>query len=128
MAKPAASSTNEFVPEVVLEILSKLDRDEERLASALGSYREQCREIREAISRTYEEAAARGIPTEELRVLVKIRRNEGKNAKIFSKLTAEQKETVSQLAAAEGTADLPLWRAAAAVNTARAEASRATMQ
>jgi hypothetical protein len=58
-------------------------------------------------------AKARGIPTKELRALVKIRKNENKNREIYDDLEQDQQHILSMLATAEGVKDLPLWRAAA---------------
>jgi uncharacterized protein (UPF0335 family) len=72
-----------------------------------------CRNIRDSIRGVYEDAKAQGIPTKELRSLVKIRKNEAKNRRIYEELEADQREILSMLATAEGVKDLPLWRAAA---------------
>ncbi|TAI59989.1 GapR family DNA-binding domain-containing protein, partial [Bradyrhizobium sp. Leo170] len=61
----------------------------------------------------YKEAKARGVPTKELRSLVKIRDNEQKNREIYEELEADQQQVLAMLAVAEGVKDLPLWRAAA---------------
>ncbi|WP_038384987.1 GapR family DNA-binding domain-containing protein [Bradyrhizobium elkanii] len=124
MAKPAAAQTNDFDPEVVQEMLGKIDGYHADLASERGSSMARCRSIRESISNTYKEAKARGIPTKELRSLVKIRINEAKNREIYEELEQDQQHILSMLATAEGVKDLPLWRAAAM--TAMGEAARAT--
>src|SRR5258705_11972535 len=101
MAK-SAKSTNDFEPEVVQEILAKIDGFGKDLKSKHGEYMKQCRNIRESISNCYKEAKARGIPTKELRSLVKIRINEAKNHHIYGKLEPEQQQVLSMLATAEG--------------------------
>ena len=111
MAKPA-STTNDFEPAVVQDILAKIDGYHADLASERGSSMARCRNIRESIKAVYDEAKAQGIPPKELRCLVKIRKNEQKNREIYEDLEADQKEVVSMLAVAEGVKDLPLWRAA----------------
>ncbi|TAI59830.1 GapR family DNA-binding domain-containing protein, partial [Bradyrhizobium sp. Leo170] len=73
----------------------------------------------------YKEAKARGVPTKELRSLVKIRDNEQKNREIYEELEADQQQVLAMLAVAEGVKDLPLWRAASA---AAAESRPATYQ
>jgi uncharacterized protein (UPF0335 family) len=113
MAKPA-STTNNFEPEVVQEVLAKIDGYHSDLLSERGSSMARCRNIRESISNCYKEAKARGIPSKELRSLVKIRENEAKNRQIYADLEADQQQILSMLATAEGVKDLPLWRAATA--------------
>ncbi|MBR0879143.1 uncharacterized protein (UPF0335 family) [Bradyrhizobium barranii subsp. barranii] len=112
MAKSAAVA-NDFDPALVQEMLSKIDGYHADLASERGSSMSRCRNIRESISNVYKEAKARGIPTKELRSLVKIRINEAKNREIYEELEADQQQILSMLAVAEGVKDLPLWRAAA---------------
>ncbi len=84
----------------------------------------RCRSIRESIANTYKEAKARGIPTKELRSLVKIRENEARNKQIYDDLEADQQHVLSMLATAEGVKDLPLWRAASVASGSQT----ATMQ
>ena len=121
MAK-AANASNDFEPEVVQELLGKIDGYHADLASERGTFMKTCRSIRESISNVYTEAKARGIPQKELRSLVKIRLNEAKNRKIYEELEADQQLTLSMLATAEGVKDLPLWRAAAMMGDASATA------
>ncbi|WP_063685589.1 GapR family DNA-binding domain-containing protein [Bradyrhizobium stylosanthis] len=121
MAK-AANTTNDFEPEVVQELLGKIDGYHADLASERGTFMKTCRSIRESISNVYTEAKARGIPQKELRSLVKIRLNEAKNRRIYEELEADQQQTLSMLATAEGVKDLPLWRAAAMMGDANATA------
>jgi uncharacterized protein (UPF0335 family) len=121
MAK-AANTTNDFEPEVVQELLGKIDGYHADLVSERGTFMKTCRSIRESISNVYTEAKARGIPEKELRSLVKIRLNEAKNRKIYEELEADQQLTLSMLATAEGVKDLPLWRAAAMMGDASATA------
>jgi uncharacterized protein (UPF0335 family) len=116
MAKAANSTTvttNDFDPEVVQEVLAKIDGYEADLASERGSSMVRCRNIRESIHNVFKEAKARGIPTKELRALCKIRKNENKNREIYEELEQDQQHILSMLATAEGVKDLPLWRAAA---------------
>ncbi len=113
MAKPAAQTTNDFDPDLVQEILGKIDGFYSDLTSRHSSYMSDCRNIRESISNVFKEAKARGVPTKELRSLVKIRQNEEKNRRIYEDLEREQQQILSMLATAEGVKDLPLWRAAA---------------
>jgi Uncharacterized protein conserved in bacteria (DUF2312) len=113
MAKQAAQQTNEFDPEVVQEVLGKIDGFEADLASERGSSMARCRNIRESINNVFKEAKARGIPSKELRTLVKIRKNENKNKQLYDDLENDQQQVLSMLATAEGVKDLPLWRAAA---------------
>jgi uncharacterized protein (UPF0335 family) len=123
MAKPAAT-TNDFDPEVVQEVLGKIDGYHKELESKHSTYMLACRSVRENIGNVYKEAKARGIPTKELRSLVKIRVNEVKNRKIYSDLEHDQQQILSMLATAEGVKDLPLWRAA--TTNALHEATSAT--
>lgn len=113
MAKQAAQQTNDFDAGVVQEVLGKIDGYEADLASERGSSMARCRNIRESINNVFKEAKARGIPTKELRALVKIRKNENKNKEIYDELEQDQQQILSMLATAEGVKDLPLWRAAA---------------
>jgi hypothetical protein len=112
MAKPAATIDYDFEPGLVQEILHKIDGFESDLASERGSSMSRCRSIRESISNVFKEAKARGIPTKELRSLVKIRKNEASNVQIYNDLEPDQQQILSMLATAEGVKDLPLWRAA----------------
>jgi hypothetical protein len=121
MAK-AAATTNDFDPEVVQEILAKIDGYKADILRERGSSMSRCRSIHESISSTFKEAKARGIPTKELRSLVKIRENEEKNRQIYADLEADQQHVLSMLATAEGVKDLPLWRASAAMGEAHATA------
>ncbi|SCB52283.1 hypothetical protein GA0061099_103022 [Bradyrhizobium yuanmingense] len=58
MAKSAAE-TNDFDPQLVQDILSKIDGYHADLASERGSSMARCRNIRESISNVYKEAKAR---------------------------------------------------------------------
>jgi Uncharacterized protein conserved in bacteria (DUF2312) len=111
MAKPAAT-TIDFDPQVVQEILGKIDGFDSDLIELHSSYMSNCRNIRESINNVFKEAKARGIPTKELRSLVKIRKNEASNVQIYNDLEPDQQQILSMLATAEGVKDLPLWRAA----------------
>jgi uncharacterized protein (UPF0335 family) len=122
MAK-AANTTNDFAPEVVQELLGKIDGYHRDLDSLRGDYMKECRNVRESIRAVYDEGKARGVPTKELRSLIKIRINEAKNRKIYEELEDDQQHVLSMLATAEGVKDLPLWRAAAfAMDAANATA------
>ena len=126
MAKPANTTINSFDAELVQSILAKIDRYEADLLTERGESMAACRNIRDSIRGVYEDAKAQGIPTKELRALVKIRKNEAKNHRIYQELEADQQEVLSMLATAEGVKDLPLWRAAA-MNAVQ-EALGATVQ
>lgn len=112
MAKPA-HATNDFDPTVVTNLLGKIDSFEVDLMSERSSYMSKCRNIRESIKAVYDEAKTKGVPSKELRVLVKIRHNERKNNTLYAELEADQQQTLAMLAATEKVADLPLWRSAA---------------
>lgn len=112
MAKPA-NATNTFDPEIVNPILGKIDGYFADLASERGASMSRCRNIRESISNVYKEAKAVGIPTKELRTLVKIRSNEAANQRLYEELETDQQVTLAMLASTEKVKDLPLWRAAA---------------
>ena len=126
MAKPANTTINSFDAELVQSILAKIDRYEADLLSERGESMAACRNIRDSIRGVYEDAKAQGIPTKELRALVKIRKNEAKNKQIYAELERDQQELLSMLATAEGVKDLPFWRAAAM--HAMEEAIGATVQ
>lgn len=111
MAKPATAS-NTFDPDLVGNLLGKIDGFHADLDSERGSYMSRCRNIRESIKAVYDEGKAQGVPSKELRVLVKIRLNEAKNAQLYDELEADQQITLAMLAATEQVADLPLWRSA----------------
>lgn len=112
MAKPA-TTTNAFDPEIVNAALHKIDGFFADLASERGASMSRCRNIRESISNVYKEAKAQGIPTKELRTLVKIRANEASNQRLYEELETDQQATLAMLASTELVRDLPLWRAAA---------------
>lgn len=111
MAKPA-TSTNNFDPVIVNELLDKIDGFHADLGSERGASMSRCRNIRESISNVFKEAKAQGIPTKELRTLVKIRINEATNQKLYEELESDQQATLAMLAATERVKDLPLWRSA----------------
>ena len=110
MAKPANSS-NAFDPDVVNNLLGKIDGYDADLDSMKGSYMASCRNVRENIKAVYEQGKASGIPEKELRTLVRIRKNERKNQRLFHDLESDQQEVLKMLAATEKVKDLPLWRA-----------------
>jgi len=110
MAKPA-HTTNDFDPIIVNALLGKIDGFDTDLLSERGSYMSKCRNIRENIKAVYDEAKAHGVPSKELRTLVKIRKGERRNAELFNELEADQQHTLAMLAATEKVKDLPLWRA-----------------
>ena len=112
MAKPANSS-NQYDPEVVNNLLGKIDGFDSDLDSEKGSYMSRCRNIRESIKAVYDEAKAHGVPQKELRTLVKIRKHEKASAKLYHELENDQQINLAMLAATEKVADLPLWRSAA---------------
>lgn len=112
MAKPANTS-NTYDPEVVNNLLGKIDGFDDDLASEKGSYMSRCRNIRESIKNVYEEAKAVGVPQKELRILVKIRKHERASMNLFQELENDQQVNLQMLAATEKVADLPLWRSAA---------------
>lgn len=111
MAKPATAS-NQFDPDVVNNLLGKIDGYDGDLDSERGSYMKKCRDIRERIAAVYEEAKAHGVPQKELRTLVKIRTHEKASKKLFLELEHDQQEALKLLAATEKVKDLPLWRSA----------------
>ncbi len=112
MAKPATAS-NHFDPDIVNALLGKIDGYHADLASMKGSYMANCRNVRESIKAVFDEGKAKGVPSKELRVLVKIRLHEAASTKLYEDLEADQQETLAMLAATEKVADLPLWRSAA---------------
>lgn len=112
MAKPAAAS-NQYDPDVVSNLLGKIDGFDNDLDSEKGSYMSRCRNIRESQKAVYDEAKALGVPGKELRVLVRIRKHERASAKLYNELENDQQVNLAMLAATEKVADLPLWRSAA---------------
>lgn len=113
MAKPATAS-NAFDPDTVNNLLGKIDNYDVELLSERGSYMSKCRVLREGIENVFEEAKAKGIPTKELKILVKIRKKESEAKKLYLDLESDQQQTLAMLAATEKVADLPLWRSAKA--------------
>ena len=111
MAKPATAS-NAYDPDVVNNLLGKIDGYDADLDSMKGSYMSSCRNVRENIKAVYDQAKAQGVPEKELRTLVKIRKNERRNMKLYQELEHDQQESLKLLAATEKVKDLPLWRAA----------------
>ena len=73
---------------------------------------QRCRSLRDEIKAVFDEARAQGIPSKELRTLVKIRINEARNNHLYQELESDQQQTLAMLAATEKVADLPLWRSA----------------
>jgi uncharacterized protein (UPF0335 family) len=110
VAKPATAS-NQFDPDVVNNLLGKIDGFDSDLESEKGSYMKRCRDLRERIKAVFDEGKALGVPEKELRTLVKIRKNERRNMKLYQELEHDQQETLKMLAATEKVKDLPLWRA-----------------
>jgi GapR-like nucleoid associated protein len=112
MAKPA-NVTNQYDKTIVNSLLAKIDGFESDLASERGASMSRCRNIRESISNVFKEAKAQGIPSKELRIWVKIRKNEANNAKLYEELEPDQQQNLEMIAAAtEKVRDLPLWAAA----------------
>jgi len=111
MAKPATAS-NQYDPDVVNNLLGKIDGFDADLDSEKGSYMKRCRDLRERIAAVYEEAKAAGVPQKELRTLVKIRKHEKASKKLFLELEHDQQENLKMIAATEKVKDLPLWRSA----------------
>lgn len=111
MAKPATAS-NSFDPVIVNALLGKIDSFHADLASERGASMSRCRNIRESISNVYKEGKAQGIPSKELRTLVKIRLHEQASSKLYEELEQDQQEILALLAATEKVQDLPLWRSA----------------
>ena len=111
MAKPATAS-NTYDPDVVSNLLGKIDGYDSDLESMKGSYMSSCRNVRENIKAVYDQAKAQGVPEKELRTLVKIRKNERRNMKLYQELEHDQQESLKLLAATEKVKDLPLGRAA----------------
>jgi len=112
MAKPAHTS-NDFDPVTVNALLGKIDGFDTDLMTERASYMSRCRNIRESQKAVYDEAKAAGVPSKELRILVKIRDKERAAAKLYNELEADQQHILAMLAATEKVADLPLWRASA---------------
>lgn len=112
MAKPA-TATNAFDPDIVNNLLNKIDGYHADLDSERGSYMSKCRNIRSSIEGVIEQGKAAGIPTKELKTLIKIRLKEKAARKLFEDLEGDQQITLQMIAATERVADLPLWRSAA---------------
>lgn len=112
MAKPANAS-NSYDPDVVQNLLGKIDGYDADLASERGASMSRCRNIRESIKAVFDEAKALGVPQKELRVLVKIRKHEKASERLYHELENDQQINLQMLAATEKVMDLPLWRSSA---------------
>lgn len=112
MAKPA-NTPNTYDPDVVKNLVSRIEGYHTDLASERGAYMNRCRSIREDIDGVLEEAKARGVPKKELRTLVRARQKLEAARRVIDELEPEQRTTVEMLAEAFGDAqDLPLFKSA----------------
>lgn len=104
MAKPA-NSTNGFDNETVKKFLSRIDNLYEGLDTARAEFRNDLQQL-------YEEAEHKHLPVNELKKLIKVRRDIKKHERMFEALDAEARTRMEQLAIPAGLDDLPLFRAA----------------
>lgn len=93
--------------------VKEIERHHETLASYQGEYMARCRTVRESISGCYDAAKEAGIPTKELRAVIKERQLHKKIEGLRENLDEEQVETFDQIKHALGMlGDLPLGDAA----------------
>lgn len=129
MARDATDLPNTFSTEVVQNLVYKIEGYFADLDHERGVYMKRCRDIRDRIVATYDEAKARGIPHKELRKFVTARMKLEAARKVLADLEADQRETVQMLAEAFGdAADLPLFEHRMSMAQAAAQPAQATTQ
>jgi hypothetical protein len=110
MARDAADIGNGFKPEVVQNLVRKIEGYFSDLDHERGVYMKRCRDIRDRVSAVYDEAVGHDIPKKELRKFVTARIKLEAARKVLADLEDDQRETVQMLAEAFGdAADLPLF-------------------
>ncbi|UYO50305.1 DUF2312 domain-containing protein [Rhodopseudomonas palustris] len=112
MAKDAKAS-NEYDPELVKQLVGKIEGYHADLRSEHGSYMQACQSIRQDIGNVYEEAKARGIPKKHLKLMVQTRQKIAAARSAIEDLEHDEQMSVLMLAEAFGDAkDLPLFQSA----------------
>lgn len=122
--RTAQPTSNGFDPEVLQEIVGRLDELDEMLASERGKFMKRCRDIADERKGVMVEAKARGIPLKPLKIELKARKLAHKIEELRSEMEAEDAEQATLIREALGDyADLPLGRAAVdAADKKRADA------
>jgi len=104
MAKQANYS-NGFDNETVKKFLARIDNLYEGFETKRADFRNDLKAL-------YEDAEEKHLPVDELKKLVKVRRDIAKHERMFEALDAEARERMEQLAIPAGLDDLPLFKAA----------------
>lgn len=111
--KAAQPVSNGFDPDVLQDIVSRLDELDATLASERGKFMKRCRDIAEDRKGVMTEAKARGIPLKPLKTELKIRKLSHKMEEMRSELETEDLEQAKLIQEALGDyANLPLGKAA----------------
>ena len=101
-AKPTANTVD---PELVNQLLDKLDEIQERQLSDLGSYRAKCKEHKKSADGIFKEAKARGIPPKLLKMDIKIRQKKREIAEIRDSVEPDYEADFDAICAATATRD-----------------------
>jgi hypothetical protein len=111
--KAAQPTSNGFDPDVLQDIVGRLDELDSTLASERGRFMKRCRDIAEDRKGVMTEAKARGIPLKPLKVELKARKLAHKIEELRSELEADDADQAVLIREALGDyADLPLGKAA----------------
>jgi len=106
-------SSNGFDPDVLRELVGRLDEIDAAKLSEKGKFMKRMRELNDDVKDVFKEAKARGIPTKPLRAELKVRDLLRKASDTREALEAEDAEQATLIAEALGDyADLPLGQAA----------------
>jgi len=101
MAK-SANSPEQFTPDVVQNIVGRIQAYHADLESERGGYMRRCRSIREDIEGVFTEAKARGLPAKPLRTLIKLTQKVDGAKVIVENLEPDQRELLAMLIKAAG--------------------------
>ena len=122
MTEPIRAGHNGIDGDKLSAVVKEAERIEAEIASAKGAHMKFCQKKREEIAGVIKDAKAEhGIPTKELKAVLKRRKARQKMEELRDRLEADQQDTLDQMEHALGDlADLPL--GAAAMDRARGEA------
>lgn len=103
MARKAREGTNGFEPEVVQDIMGRLDENATQLASLKGTYMRDAQLIRADKAAILDEAAEKGLPKRTVAKLFKARQRLASAKKIIADLEPDDRDLASVMADALGS-------------------------